>query len=280
MILRSKNKNYIYDLEIDFNLYHSYKKMKTAVKAYNKRTNALLGNSITRSCHNAPIGHKGHFDCICASLLPSEGEVDPKDLFDELGNYRYCQGVIYSVCKKSATWTKYRKAMKKRLANEEPLGYRQASAYTILKYDLVPHITNILPGAESKKDNINVVKRMLAEGDHTLIQLKIDIEDTSKHPEEPGKNDQSHSTKPQSSFSPGLFFNSDLFNDVNGVATYGFEYNGEIIPIRIHDSDFQIDTLSCTLKFTEEDVISAMCEVKRRKTNESVQSFTKRIRQN
>ena len=146
-------------------------------------TNALFGHRTSRRCHSLPykkvtcrIGSckcrvrtkLKKEKCVCVKALLKKKKLTGNDIFDELGNYNYCNPILTKMInhKKLANM---RTLLNTKLAELMP-DYRYATARTILKYNLENYIYGDLPGLSSTKC-IRVVLKEIAHEDDYLIKL-------------------------------------------------------------------------------------------------------------
>ena len=147
-----------------------------------KHRNALKGNNCARVCHNAPFGTRmsDKLPCVCKKLLAEKYKRDEKlpheTFFDELGNYKYCQPSIASYFKGVPSIGKLhgsRTNFIKDIVEKQGKVYRDVTAITILRYELIPYIQGKLPGVNANNSVLAVLERMYAENNNTLIRVKI-----------------------------------------------------------------------------------------------------------
>jgi hypothetical protein len=157
--------------------------------------NAVVGRSTGSKCHSLPdkkveckIGSckcrlrqkTKRQKCVCAKALLKKKILTPQDIFDELGNYKYCTPVLASLIS-PRKFSEMRNLLTKKIAELMP-DYRYATARTILKYKLENFICGDLPEVSDKKC-IRVALQEIADEDDYLIKLRL----VDRKPSEPEK---------------------------------------------------------------------------------------------
>jgi hypothetical protein len=120
------------------------------------------------------------FPCVCKKLLAEKYGRDEKlpyeTFFDELGNYKYCQPSVADYFK-GVTGISETSGSRKNIINKiidtQGSVYRDVTAITILRYELIPYIQGKLPGVNANNSVLAVLERMYAENNNTLIRVKI-----------------------------------------------------------------------------------------------------------
>jgi len=149
------------------------------------KNKAIFGKGISKRCHSLPdlkvmckpgsckcrrktkVSYEG---CVCAKALLNKDILSPRDIFDELGNYNYCSGVLAKIIG-SRKLSSMRNCMNDKMSTIMP-DHRYATAHTILRHNLENFVYGVLPG-ESKSKCVRVVLEEMADEDDNIIKLSL-----------------------------------------------------------------------------------------------------------